>query len=146
MAIDAKGNSHKAAGRPDGGQFDHKAGQGSDDDLAPIGPADCVRGARMPRPASVGEMDRTMEAVAAELKSQARDDIASGQPMYMLDDDEIPAAAVEAMGERNLARFGAWYYGGGQELIDAWDDFAAVSEMFADGVEDGDGFYYTEHE
>ena len=33
MAIDAKGNSHKAAGRPDGGQFDRKAGQGTDDDL-----------------------------------------------------------------------------------------------------------------
>ena len=33
MAIDAKGNSHKAAGRPDGGQFDRKTGQGSDDDL-----------------------------------------------------------------------------------------------------------------
>ena len=33
MAVDARGNSHKAAGRPDGGQFDHKAGQGSDDDL-----------------------------------------------------------------------------------------------------------------
>ena len=33
MATDAKGNNHKAAGRPDGGQFDKKAGQGSDDDL-----------------------------------------------------------------------------------------------------------------
>lgn len=33
MATDAKGNNHKAAGRPDGGQFDRKAGQGSDDDL-----------------------------------------------------------------------------------------------------------------
>ena len=30
---DGKGNNHKAAGRPDGGQFDRKAGQGSDDDL-----------------------------------------------------------------------------------------------------------------
>ena len=30
---DANGNNHKAAGRPDGGQFDHKAGQGLDDDL-----------------------------------------------------------------------------------------------------------------
>ena len=29
---DGKGNNHKAAGRPDGGQFDRKAGQGSDDD------------------------------------------------------------------------------------------------------------------
>ena len=36
MAIDANGNSHKAAGRPDGGQFDHKAGQGSDDDLEAV--------------------------------------------------------------------------------------------------------------
>ena len=33
MAIDANGNSHKAAGRPDGGQFDRKTGQGLDDDL-----------------------------------------------------------------------------------------------------------------
>lgn len=33
MAQDRNGNNHKAAGRPDGGQFDKKAGQGSDDDL-----------------------------------------------------------------------------------------------------------------
>ena len=33
MTMDSKGNSHKAAGRPDGGQVDRKAGQGSDDDL-----------------------------------------------------------------------------------------------------------------
>lgn len=33
MAQDGNGNNHKAAGRPDGGQFDKKAGQGSDDDL-----------------------------------------------------------------------------------------------------------------
>lgn len=33
MAQDRNGNNHKAAGRPDGGRFDHKAGQGSDDDL-----------------------------------------------------------------------------------------------------------------
>ena len=33
MAQDRNGNNHKAAGRPDGGQFDRKAGQGSDDDL-----------------------------------------------------------------------------------------------------------------
>ena len=34
MAQDRNGNNHKAAGRPDGGQFDRKAGQGADDDLA----------------------------------------------------------------------------------------------------------------
>ena len=33
MAQDRNGNNHKAAGRPDGGQFDKKAGQGTDDDL-----------------------------------------------------------------------------------------------------------------
>ena len=33
MTMDSRGNSHKAAGRPDGGQFDRKAGQASDDDL-----------------------------------------------------------------------------------------------------------------
>lgn len=33
MAQDRNGNNHKAAGRSDGGQFDRKAGQGSDDDL-----------------------------------------------------------------------------------------------------------------
>lgn len=33
MAQDRNGNNHKAAGRPDGGRFDKKAGQGSDDDL-----------------------------------------------------------------------------------------------------------------
>ena len=33
MAQDRNGNNHKAAGRSGGGQFDRKAGQGSDDDL-----------------------------------------------------------------------------------------------------------------
>lgn len=31
--MDPKGNNHKAAGRPDGGRFDRKAGQSFDDDL-----------------------------------------------------------------------------------------------------------------
>lgn len=33
MTQDRNGNNHKAAGRPDGGQFDRKPGQGSDNDL-----------------------------------------------------------------------------------------------------------------
>lgn len=36
MAQDRNGNNHKAAGRSDGGQFDKKAGQGSDDDLEAV--------------------------------------------------------------------------------------------------------------
>lgn len=31
MAQDGNGNNHKAAGRPDGGQFGKKTGQGPDD-------------------------------------------------------------------------------------------------------------------
>ena len=38
MVMDANGNSHKAGGRPDGGQFEKKAGQGVDDDLTPASP------------------------------------------------------------------------------------------------------------
>lgn len=47
MTVDARGNSHKAAGRPDGGQFDRKAGQGSDDDLD-LDEADARLAAAMP--------------------------------------------------------------------------------------------------
>ena len=39
MAQDRNGNNHKAAGRPDGGQFDRKVGQGSNDDLVPPEPS-----------------------------------------------------------------------------------------------------------
>lgn len=33
MVMDSKGRSHKASGRPDGGQYDRRNGAGSDDDL-----------------------------------------------------------------------------------------------------------------
>lgn len=36
MAQDRNGRDHKAAGRPDGGQYEGKAGQGSDDDLEEV--------------------------------------------------------------------------------------------------------------
>ena len=47
MTVDARGNNHKAAGRPDGGRFDRKAGQGSDDDLD-LDEADARLAAAMP--------------------------------------------------------------------------------------------------
>lgn len=34
MAVDNNGDNHQPAGRPDGGQYAPKAGQGTDDDLA----------------------------------------------------------------------------------------------------------------
>lgn len=36
MTVDANGNNHKAAGRPDGGRFDKKPGWDSDDDLTMV--------------------------------------------------------------------------------------------------------------
>lgn len=39
MAQDGNGRGHKAAGRPDGGQHERKAGQGSGDDLVPPEPS-----------------------------------------------------------------------------------------------------------
>lgn len=36
MARDRNGRDHKASGRPDGGQYEGKAGQGSDDDLVEV--------------------------------------------------------------------------------------------------------------
>lgn len=36
MAQDRNGRDHKASGRPDGGQYEGKAGQGSDDDLVEV--------------------------------------------------------------------------------------------------------------
>lgn len=50
MARDGNGRDHKAAGRPDGGQFDEKAGQGLDDDPVPPEPSpDGANGAYMDR-------------------------------------------------------------------------------------------------
>ena len=66
MAQDRNGNNHKAAGRPDGGQFDKKAGQGTDDDLeeaaAPEIPAwDRIRDTDDSREALL-ELARTMSS------------------------------------------------------------------------------------
>lgn len=58
MAQDRNGNNHKAAGRPDGGQFDRKAGQGADDDLA-------AGDGRLPMP-TAGELNRVADAIGTD--------------------------------------------------------------------------------
>ena len=62
MTMDANGNSHKAAGRPDGGQFESKAGQGADDDLtaAPDG--------GLPAP-TADELDRLADAIGPDAET-----------------------------------------------------------------------------
>lgn len=58
MAQDRNGNNHKAAGRPDGGQFDRKAGQGADDDLA--------AGDGRPSTPTADELSRVADAIGAD--------------------------------------------------------------------------------
>lgn len=58
MARDGNGRDHKAAGRPDGGQFDEKAGQGLDDNPVPPEPSpDGANGAYMDRPGRMADDD-----------------------------------------------------------------------------------------
>lgn len=58
MAQDGNGRDRKAAGRPDGGQFEKKTGQGSGDDPVPPEPSpDGVDGAYMDRPGRMADDD-----------------------------------------------------------------------------------------
>lgn len=58
MAQDGNGRDRKAAGRPDGGQFEKKTGQGSDDGPVPPEPSpDGVDGAYMDRPGRMADDD-----------------------------------------------------------------------------------------
>ena len=67
MAQDRNGNNHKAAGRPDGGQFDRKAGQGSDDDLVPAAEETLAEGcARRVREYGGGSADEDDALIARE--------------------------------------------------------------------------------
>ena len=58
MPQDGNGRDRKAAGRPDGGRFDKKTGQGPDDDPVPPEPSpDGADGAYMDRPGRMADDD-----------------------------------------------------------------------------------------
>lgn len=58
MAQDGNGRDRKAAGRPDGGQFGKKTGQGPDDDPVPPEPSpDGANGSYMDRPGRMADDD-----------------------------------------------------------------------------------------
>ena len=58
MAQDGNDRGRKAAGRPDGGRFDKKTGQGPDDDPVPPEPSpDGADGAYMDRPGRMADDD-----------------------------------------------------------------------------------------
>lgn len=62
MAQDGNGRDRKAAGRPDGGQFEKKTGQGSGDDLVPPEPSpDGVDGAYMDRLGRMADDDPELD-------------------------------------------------------------------------------------
>lgn len=66
MARDGNGRDHKAAGRPDGGQFDEKAGQGSGDDPVPPEPSpDGANGAYMDRQGRMADDDPELDGAYA---------------------------------------------------------------------------------
>lgn len=67
MAQDGNGRDRKAAGRPDGGQFEKKTGQGSGDDLVPPEPSpDGVDGAYMDRLGRMADDDPEPDDAALE--------------------------------------------------------------------------------
>ena len=62
MAQDGNGRNHKAAGRPDGGQFGKKTGQGSGDDPVPPEPSpDKAGGSYMDWPGRMADDDPELD-------------------------------------------------------------------------------------
>lgn len=62
MAQDGNGRDRKAAGRPSGGQYEGKAGQGSDDDPVPPEPSpDGANGAYMDWPGRMADDDPELD-------------------------------------------------------------------------------------
>lgn len=62
MARDGNGRDHKAAGRPDGGRFEKKTGQGPDDDPVPPEPSpDKASGSYMDRLGRMADDDPELD-------------------------------------------------------------------------------------
>lgn len=77
MAQDGNDRDRKAAGRPDGGQFGKKTGQGPDDDPVPPEPSpDGADGAHMDRPGRMaGDDPEPDDAGRADFEKDVADDI-----------------------------------------------------------------------
>lgn len=89
MVLDANGHSHKAAGRPDGGQYESQRGSGMDDDL----PALTGHAARLdtPDPDELRALEGTLGADAAACMLELPDGSVAG--CYTVDrvDGPLPA-------------------------------------------------------
>lgn len=151
MAQDGNGRDRKAAGRPDGGQFDEKAGQGSDDDLVPPEPSpDGASGAYMDWLGRMAdddpEPDDASRAAVSEFLRRPRHRIgrdgayAVGEPSvygYAESKGEHVVGLVGAETFRALGLDDAALERNGIDHADFEEDVAdAISDMVADDIYD----------
>lgn len=153
MAQDGNGRDHKAAGRPDGGQFDKKTGQGPDDDPVPPEPSpDGADGAYMDRPGRMADDDpEPDDAGRAAVSGFLR------RPRHRIGGDGAHAVGEPGVcgyagkGEHVVGLVGAEIFGTlglddaalerhGIDRADFEEDVAdAISDMVADDIHDNLG-------
>lgn len=151
MAQDRNGNNHKAAGRPDGGQFEKKAGQGSDDNLVPPEPSpDGASGAYMDWLGRMAdddpELDDAGRAVVSGFLHRLRDRV-GGDGAYAVGEPSVYGYAESKGGHvvglvgaetfRTLGLDDAALKRHGIDRADFEEDVAdAISDMVADDIYD----------
>lgn len=153
MAQDGNGRDRKAAGRPDGGQFGKKTGQGPDDDPVPPEPSpDGADGAymdRLGRMADDGpEPDDAGRAAVSGFLRRPRHRI-GGDGAYVVGEPSVCGYAGK--GEHVVGLVGAEIFGTlglddaalerhGIDRADFEEDVAdAISDMVADDIHDNLG-------
>lgn len=153
MARDGNGRDHKAAGRPDGGRFDKKTGQGPDDDPVPPEPSpDGADGAYMDRPGRMAdddpEPDDAGRAAVSGFLRRPRHRI-GGDGAYVVGEPSVCGYAGK--GEHVVGLVGAEIFGTlglddaalerhGIDRADFEEDVAdAISDMVADDIYDNLG-------
>lgn len=153
MAQDGNGRGHKAAGRPDGGQHERKAGQGSGDDLVPPEPSpDKAGGAYMDWLGRMAdddpELDDAGRAAVSGFLRRPRHRI-GGDGAYVVGEPSVCGYAGK--GEHVVGLVGAEIFGTlgldgaalerhGIDRADFEEDVAdAISDMVADDIHDNLG-------
>ena len=154
MAQDGNGRDRKAAGRPDGEQFDKKTGQGLDDDPVPPEPSpDGANGAYMDRPGRMAdddpESDDAGRGAASGFLRRPRHRI-GGDGAYAVGEPGVYGYA-ESKGGHVVGPVGAEIFGTlglddaalerhGIDRADFEEDVAdAISDMVADDIHDNLG-------
>lgn len=144
MAQDGNGRDRKAAGRPDGGQYERKVGQGSGDDPVPPEPSpDGANGSYMDRPGRMAdddpEPDDAGRAAVSGFLRRPRHRI-GGDGAYAVGEPGVYGYA-ESEGEHVVGLVGAEAFGtlgpDGAALERHGIDRADFEEDVADAISDG---------